>query len=85
MFYKVKDVKPLKDYQLLVKFATGECKQYDVASLFVKWEAFKTLENVLGLFEQVKVDAGGYGVYWNDDIDISCNELWYNGKIIDVA
>lgn len=28
MFYKVKDVEPLKDYQLLVKFANGERKQY---------------------------------------------------------
>ena len=28
----------------------------------------------------VKVDAGGYGISWNDNIDLSSNELWENGK-----
>ena len=32
-----------------------------------------------GLFEQVKVDKGGYGISWNGEIDLSCNELWENG------
>ena len=35
-----------------------------------------------GLFEQVKVDAGGYGISWNDEIDLSCDELYHNGKVI---
>ena len=36
--------------------------------------------SVSGLFEQVKVDAGGYGISRNDDIDLSCEELYQNGK-----
>ena len=28
------------------------------------------------------MDNGGYGVSWNDDIDISEYELWNMGKII---
>lgn len=31
------------------------------------------------MFEQVSVDAGGYGISWNDDIDLDCEELWANG------
>lgn len=31
-------------------------------------------------FKSVKVDSGGYGVSWNDDIDLSEYELWVNGK-----
>lgn len=27
-----------------------------------------------------EVDVGGYGIIWNDDIDISCDELFENGK-----
>ncbi len=84
MFYRVKEVRPLPSYNLLVSFVTGECKRYDVAPLFEKWDAFRTLLDVNGLFEQVKVDAGGYGISWNDDIDLSCNELWENGTPIDV-
>lgn len=82
MFYKVKTVRPLTPFSLLVSFDTGEKKRYDVAPLFDKWEAFKPLASVKGLFEQVKVDAGGYGISWNDDIDLSCNELWNNGVAV---
>ena len=85
MFYKVKAVQPLPVYNLLVQFASGEYKQYDVAPLFEKWDAFKALESVKDLFEQVKVDAGGYGISWNDDIDLSCNELWENGIPVDLT
>ena len=55
-------------------------KYYDVKPLFDKWLEFKALENVECLFEQVKVDIGGYGISWNDKIDLSCDELWTNGK-----
>lgn len=79
MFYKIKDVKPLKNYMLLVTFINGEVKEYDVKPLFDKWDTFKDLIYISGLFNQVKVDIGGYGISWNDDIDLSCNELYYNG------
>ena len=79
MFYKVHEVKPLGDYTLLVKFEKGEQKIYDIKPLFEKWGTFKDLYSIHGLFEQVKVDSGGYGISWNDDIDLSCNELYENG------
>ena len=79
MFYKVREVKPLPEYGLFVVFASGEQKIYNVQPLFNKWEAFKALASIKGLFEQVKVDVGGYGISWNDDIDLSCNELYENG------
>ena len=79
MFYKVKTVKPLENYLLLVTFQNGITKKYDLKPLFEKWRIFKDLDNIPGLFETVKVDNGGYGIYWNDYIDLSCNELWYNG------
>lgn len=85
MFYRVKEVRPLPSYNVLVSFVTGECKRYNVAPLFEKWDVFKTLSSVKGLFEQVKVDAGGYGISWNDDIDLSCNELWENGTPVETA
>ena len=79
MFYRVQAVKPLEKYKLLVTFQNGETKNYDVKPLFDKWQAFKDLAYINGLFQQVKVDAGGYGISWNDDIDLSCDELYYNG------
>ena len=32
------------------------------------------------IFNSVIVDQGGYGIVWNDNIDISCDELWTNGE-----
>lgn len=82
MFHKVSEVAPLADFALLVRFASGERKRYSVKPLLDKWEPFKTLEWTKGLFEQVKVDAGGYGISWNDEIDLSCDELYENGASI---
>ena len=78
MFHKIRKVKPLKNYILEVTFQEGITKYYDVSKLFEKWENFKVLKKDVNLFEQVKVDEGGYGISWNDEIDISCNELWEN-------
>jgi len=82
MFYKIKSVEPLDNYILLITFENGIVKKYDVKKLFEKWENFNDLKNIIGLFSNVKVDSGGYGVYWNENIDLSCNELWNDGKEI---
>ena len=79
MFHKVKAVTPLPRYMLAVVFENGEQKRYDVKPLFEKWEAFQALTQITGLFDQVKVDSGGYGISWNSDIDLSCDELYFNG------
>ena len=82
MFFKVTSVKPLDNYILLVSFENGTQKRYDVKPLFNKWDIFKDLVNIPGLFKNVNVDTGGYGIYWNEYIDLSCNELWENGTEI---
>lgn len=79
MFHKVKDVSPLPEYRLSVQFAEGVTKLYDVAPLFSKWPAFQALKEG-DIFYDIEVDQGGYGVVWNDDLDLSCDELWENGK-----
>lgn len=82
MFYKIKSVIALNGLKLRVVFAVGATKEYDLRPLIEKYDMFRPLETVQGLFDAVQVDAGGYGVSWNDDIDISCNELWQNGTIV---
>ncbi len=79
MFHKVKSVFPLDDYKLLVQFCVGVTKVYDVKPLFEWKDVFKTLEEN-NLFYDVVVDVGGYGVSWNDNVDLSCDELWENGQ-----
>ena len=83
MFHKVKAVSALPDYFLSVQFAEGVTKRYDVKPLFDRWKAFSELEKSPELFSCVKVDAGGYGVAWNDDLDLSCDELYENGIAVE--
>ena len=82
MFHKVKNVTALPDYKLSVQFAEGVTKIYDVSLLFPKYKFFRPLKDNPELFGSVVVDQGGYGIIWNDDIDISCDELWANGEEI---
>ena len=82
MFHKVKAVSALPDYRLSVQFAEGVTKIYDVKPLFEKWEPFKALEKAPELFSGVEVDVGGYGIIWNDDLDLSCDELFANGETV---
>jgi hypothetical protein len=74
---KILSVQPLEGKKLLVKFVNGVEKIYDCAPLF-RFEVFQLLNNE-AFFKSVKVDAGGYGISWNDDVDLSEYELWTNG------
>ncbi len=65
---------------LKAEFYDGAVKIYDVKPLMDKIPVFKMLDYVHGLFEQVRVDVGGYGVIWNDEIDLSCDEIYENGR-----
>ena len=78
MFHKVKDVFALPKMKLSVQFADGTTKVYNVAPLLDRIGVFERLRDE-GLFAAVEVDAGGYGIVWNDDLDLSCDELWDNG------
>jgi uncharacterized protein YerC len=78
MFYKVNNVTPLENYILLVKFENDLEKYYDIKPLFKKWTIFNKLKQD-NLYQSVKVDAGGYGISWNEEIDLSSDELWENG------
>jgi len=79
MFHKVRSVAPQHDFQLLVHFSEGAAKTYDMKPLFRRYPVFKDLQTEPSLFGLVKADPGGYGISWNDDLDLSCDELWENG------
>ena len=79
MFHKITSLATLPDYVLLVGFSSGELKQFDLKSLMNKYPPFAALKNVNGLYEQAKIDAGGYGIVWNDDLDISAEGIYEKG------
>ncbi len=84
MFHTIKSVNALSNYRLCVLFEEGITKIYDVKPLFAKWDCFKVLAEKPGLFSRVSVDIGGHGLVWNDELDLSCDELFVNGKTTNV-
>ena len=82
MFHKVKSVNPLPDFVLSVQFSEGITKTYDVKMLFERWPAFEKFKAQPGYFDKVQVDQGGYGIIWDDYLDLSCDELFENGKVV---
>jgi hypothetical protein len=75
---RVESVKPLEGKRLLVTFVNSVKKVYDCNQL-LHLEMFRLLQNE-AFFKSVKVDAEGYGVSWNDEMDLSEYELWVNGE-----
>ena len=74
-FPKIKSIKIIsKNYIIIVLFDNGITKNIDFSEK-LKEDFYSDLKNKL-LFEQAKIDEGGYGISWNDDIDISEYELW---------
>ena len=82
MYHKLASIVPVGDLILEATFCNGVVKRYDVSPLVARWKAFEALRTVPGLFRSVRVDAGGYGIVWNDELDLSCDELFANGKTI---
>jgi hypothetical protein len=82
MFHKIKSVTPLPDFILSVQFSEGVTKHYDMKPLFDKYPMFAPLKSHPELYYSASVDTGGYGVVWNDNIDIACDELFFNGETV---
>ena len=78
---RVESVVPLKQKVLLVTFVNGVTKLYDCKPLLNE-SPFKAL-NTDAIFDSVKLDQGGYGVSWSDEVDLSEAELWMHGTITD--
>lgn len=76
---RIKDVKAINKTQLLVRFENSIEKIYDCETLLSHPQFY--LLSVPAFFRAVYVDSGGYGISWNDNIDLSEYELWTNGKI----
>lgn len=76
-FVLISYVKANPDYTLYVEFENGEKRLYDVTPLFSKWAVFNQLKEN-NLFMRVRNDQ--YGVVWNENIDLACDEIYYNGQ-----
>jgi len=74
---RIGSVTPLEGRRLLVTFVNNVQKVYDCQRI-LNLDRFQLLKHE-AFFKAVTVDRGGYGVSWNDEMDLSKYELWSNG------
>ena len=70
MIPRIKAIKPIENYKLLVTFDSGQKVLYDVQDDIDTLKDFEPLKSVYGLFNQVQLDTSRTIVYWNDRIDL---------------
>lgn len=79
MTHKIQSVKPLDNCVIEAIFISGVVKQFDIKKLYPVFPQLKDFETIPMLFEQVQVDTGGYGVSWNDELDLNSEDIWEDG------
>lgn len=83
MTHRIQCVVPRENYVIEVVFYNGEIKQYDMKQLFSVFPQFLVFQTTKELFERVVVDMGGYGVSWNDELDLDAETIWEDGILIE--
>jgi len=79
-FHPLASITPLPGYKLDARFLTGERKIYDAGQLEKRWADFADFKVIRGLFELAHLAPGGYGVIWNERLDLSSEEIWAHGE-----
>ena len=79
MTHKIRSVRPLENSMIVVVFQNGIEKTYDMRNLYPIFPQFVVFEKDKELFNRVQVDAGGYGISWNDNLDLDAEDIWEDG------
>ena len=78
---KIRSVEPRPDKTLLVTFDNSVKKEYDCRPL-LQSEAFRPLQDD-AIFRCAHADPHGYGVVWNEEIDLAESEIWLHGRNVE--
>ena len=84
MFRKIAAVQALDGLQIMLWFADGEVRLFDVNPLIASRTEFSALADEAA-FRDVKLTAEGYGVSWGDELDLGCQEMYEASKPADVV
>ena len=75
------NVESKEDLTLVATFADGEIVSYDVKALMQRHPEFERLHSK-AFFDSVKIDGIGYGVSWDDALDLSSDGIYLHGDHI---
>lgn len=84
VFHKLKTLATLDDYILLAGFKDGEWRKFDLKPLMEKYPPFRQLKDET-LYRKARIDVGGFGIVWNDEVDLSAEGVYIGGEKVDKA
>ncbi len=80
MFHKAVNLEFKDGTTLEMTFQDGSVKAYDISVLFTKYPQLEALKD-RNLFLKGRL-CGGYGVIWNDDLDIDAETVYDDGVTV---
>lgn len=83
MHYRALKITYLEDVKIKVTYQDGTIVKFDISTLFFKYPQFKILQENRELFMMGRLDPGGYGISWNDELDLDATSIYFDGEIID--
>lgn len=69
----------MDDYILLAGFSDGEWRKFDLKPLMEKYPPFQQLKDET-LYKQARIDIGGFGIVWSDEVDLSAEGVYIGGE-----
>ena len=82
---RVEEVVCLSDRDLLVAFRDGTIRKCDMTDYFSGHRSFAVLMNHPEYMADVKVQVGGHGIFWDENLFVPDYELYRMGKKIPLS
>lgn len=82
---KLEDVVPLEDFGLLAFFRDGTVRKCSLKRYLEEHRAFSVLLKRPELFSTVQLQPGGYGVTWDEQLNIPDTVLYRHGRAVPLS
>lgn len=80
MIIRIKNIKPLENYQLYIEFDDNRRVEYDMRDDITTLPQYYKLATESGLWNHAQLDESRTIVFWNEDIDLPSDILYEYGK-----
>ena len=82
MAHRVQSVSMIDQNILQAIFIGGEVIQYDLRKMLSILPQFQEIMKNPQLASQLSTDVDGYGISWNDELDLDAETIWEDGVLI---
>ena len=82
MTHNIKEIRVKDNLIVEAVFFCGVVKDFDVSLLFEKYPEYKVLKEDNTLWQNAELLPQGSGVYINDEMDLTAEEIWKYGKTV---